>query len=181
MNDWNLTLEPQVWGLLPFKRLLDRDKTKEKVRANSEMLFIWYFADIRSDFLFLKEDERIEEIIKNISYFKKGWKPDKLVQDAITFYKEISETPTQRLYKQSLKAVQVVGNRLEKSEELLNELDARGNAVYKIRDITQGLKDVKIIVRDLREIEKEVIKEIKDNEGKSIGSKKYNMFEDGLI
>lgn len=181
MKDWKLTLDPQVWGLTPFKKLLDRDKTKDKVRANSEMLYIWYFTDIRSDFLFLGEKERTVEIIKNLSYFKEGWEPDNLVEDALKFYRKMSETPIQRLYKQALIAVQAVGDQLENSEKLLNTVDPRGNHVYKIRDITQGLRDVKTIVRDLKETEREVIKEIKDNEGKSKGSQKFNMFEQGLF
>lgn len=180
MNDWKLTLEPQVWGLLPFKKLLDRDKTKEKVRANAEMLFIWYFTDVRSDFLFMPEEERIVEIVKNIPELGEKWKPDAVVLAAIDFYRETSETVIQRLYRQSIKAAQDVGNYLEETEKLLHDVDNSGKPIYKVRDITSGLKDVKFIMRDLKEAEKEVIKEIKDNEGRSKGAQKFNMFEQGL-
>ena len=42
MKDWQLIVSEETWGLLPFKRILDRDKTKTKSRANAEMLYLYY-------------------------------------------------------------------------------------------------------------------------------------------
>jgi hypothetical protein len=95
-------------------------------------------------------------------------------------YKEYSVTVLQQLYKQSVKAAQEVGNYLENTRELLHERDNAGRPVIKVSDITRGLKDVKIIMKDLRAAEKEVIKETKDNEGRSKGSRQFNTFEEGL-
>lgn len=180
MKDWQLTLDEQVWGLKPFKVLLDRDKTKEKTVANAEMLFIWFFTDIKSDMLFLPEKERIEEIKKNIEGLPKDWEIDEAVQNAIDFYNKSSETIIQQLYKNSLKAAQAVGEYLANTEALLNERDSQDRPVYDIKKITNSLRDVKIIMRDLKEAEKEVIKERIDNEGRQKGSQTFNMFEDGI-
>lgn len=180
MHDWKLTLDETVWGLKPFKVILDRDDSKEKEIAHAEMLYIWFFSDIKSDYLFLPEKDREKEIIKNIDGLPKKWKPDKAIKDAIKYYKQMSETTIQRLYKNSVKAAQDVGEYLSHTESLLAERDAGGRPVYDIKKITNSLKDVKTIMQNLKEAEKEVIKEQKDNEGKSKGKQTFNLFEDGF-
>lgn len=180
MKDWVLTLDDQVWGLTPFKKLLDRDKTKDKKIANAEMVFIWFYSDIRSDFLFLSETERVTEIKRNLSALPKNWKPDKEVLEAVDFYKQMNETIIQTLYKNSVKAAQAVGDYLANTETLLNERNSSGNPIYDIKKITSGLRDVKMIMRDLKEAEKEVLKESTDNAGKQKGSQTFNIFEDGF-
>ena len=180
MEDWKLTLDPQVWGLAPFKVLLDRDKTKSKKIANAEMLFIWYYTDIKSDYLFISEDKRVEEIKKNLPVLPKAWKIDKEIQAAIDFYKKMSETIIQYLYKKAMKSAQDAADYLGDTAALLNEKDNAGRPIYKLKDITSGLKDIKIIMRDLKEAEREVIKEIEDSVGKSSGSQKFNMYEEGF-
>lgn len=180
MKNWVLTLDEEVWGLRPFKALLDRDKSKDKEIANSEMLFIWYYIDVKSNFLMLPEKEREEAIKKEIDGLPDDWKMDAKVKEAIEFYKKYSETVLQFLYKKAVKAANDVGDYLEKTNVLLNERDRTDKPIYKIKDITNGLKDVKIIMKNLKEAEKEVIKEAEDNEGKTKGSKKYNTFEEGL-
>lgn len=180
MVDWKLTLDPQVWGLTPFRVLLERDKTKDKVVANAEMLFIWFYTDIKSDYLFLGEKERAEEIKKNIHALPKDWKIDKEIEDAIAFYKKSSETIIQYLYKKAMRSAQDAADYMGETASLLRQLDNSGKPIYRIRDITGGLKDVKIIMRDLKEAEREVIKETEDNVGKSSGSQKFNLFEGGF-
>lgn len=178
MKNWVLTLDEEVWGLRPFKALLDRDKTKDKVLANSEMLFIWYYTDIKSNFLMLPKGERVEAIKKEIEGLPEKWTIDDKVEEALEFYKSNSETVVQQLYKQAVKAANDVGDFLEKTNVLLNERDKADKPIYKIKDITSGLKDVKIIMKNLKEAEKEVIKETEDNEGRTKGSRKFNTFED---
>lgn len=180
MTDWKLTLDEAVWGLTPFKTLLDRDKTKEKVIANGEMLFIWYYTDIKSDFLFLPEKERVKEIKSNIGALPDKWKPDKAVMTAIDFYRKMSETTIQYLYKKSQKSAQEVADYLSNTKVLLEDRDNSGRPIYKIGDITKAQKDISQIMKNLREAEKEVIKEAKDNEGKSKGQQQFNTFEGGL-
>lgn len=179
IEDWNLQVSEEAWGLLPFKKLLDRDKSKNKTRANAEMLFIWFFCDIKSNYLLMKEEDRIEELINDVNGLPKGWKVDKEIREAITFYLKF-ETVIERLYKQSLRAAFEVGNYLDDTKALLRERDNSGRIITKMADITRGLKDVKIIIKELKATEQEVLKEQKDNLDKSKGAKKFNIFEDGL-
>lgn len=180
MKDWVLTVDEEVWGLRPFKKILERDKSKEKELANAEVLFIWYWCDVKSDYLLMKESDRLKELIKDIPALPKNWKKDKVIDEAIELYKKLSRTILQDLYIKALKSAQDVGDYLQNTKALLYERDKADRPVTKIADITRGLKDVKIIMKDLKLAEKEVIKEIEDNEGRQKGSKSFATFEDGL-
>ncbi|MBV1929638.1 MAG: hypothetical protein KUG81_09030 [Gammaproteobacteria bacterium] len=179
MKDWVLTVSEEAWGLAPFNAILKRDKTKNKDRANAEMLFIWYFCDIKSSYLLMSVDDREKEILNDIIGLPKGWKIDKVIQAAIDFYIKF-DTVIEHLYKQSLQSAYAIGDYLGHTKALLAERDASGKPVTKVADITRGLKDVKTIIKELKETEKEVIKEQLDNVGKQKGSKKFSLFEDGL-
>lgn len=179
MKDWNLTVSEEAWGLGPFNKILKRDKTKNKDRANAEMLFIWFFCDIKSNYLLMSPKDREEELKKDIVGLPKNWKKDKVVDDAIAFYLKF-DTVIERLYKQSLQSAYSVGNYLANTDALLAERDNRGMPTIKVADITRGLKDIKVIIKELKNTEKEVIKEQEDNDNKTKGSKKFSLFEDGL-
>lgn len=179
MKGWNLTVSEEAWGLAPFNALLKRDKSKNKDRANAEMLFIWFYCDTKSSYLLLGDKEKEEEIKKDIIGLPPKWKKDALIDTAIAFYLGF-DTVIEHLYKQSLQSAYAVGNYLGHTAELLAERDAQGKVITKVADITRGLKDIKIIIKELKATEKEVIKEQEDNVGKTKGSKKFSMFEDGL-
>lgn len=180
MKEWQLTVSEEAWGLLPFKKILTRDKTKEKEIALAEMLFIWYYSDIRSDYLSMEKEDRVKEIIKDVDGLPKGWEPDEVIWNAVEFYQK-HETVIQYLYRKAIEASHAVGEYLGESKQLLEDRDSNDRPIYKTADITRGLKDIKIIMKDLREAEKEVIKEQEDNSGKKKGSRSFNTFEDGLI
>ena len=66
-EDWTLHIEEEVWSLLPFKKILKKDKTRSKELALKEMAFIYFYTDIKSDYLIITNDKiREEEIKKDI-------------------------------------------------------------------------------------------------------------------
>jgi hypothetical protein len=180
VKDWELTIKEEVYGLSPFRKLIDRDKTKDKQLALKELLFIYFFSDIKSDYNYImSEDHKVEEIKKDINLPSK-WKIDKDIEKAIELYKERSQTVIQKLYTQSLKSVSEIGNYLENTKELLEERDERGKPVFDISKITIAVQKVPKLMSDLKDAYKEVVKEIEDTENKKKGSQSYNIFEDGL-
>ena len=180
MKDWNLHVDEYAWGISAFKKLLDRDKSKNKETAIKELTFVYFFCDIKSNYQYItNEDERIEEIRKDIG-LPKSWKYDAAVKEAVRVYLERSQTVIEKLYMQSLKAAQDVGNYLEHTEELLAERDGNGKVVTDIAKITGSLEKVPKIMAMLKAAYKEVVQEQKDNQGKQKGSKEFNTFEDGF-
>jgi len=179
LKNWQLSVSEETWGLSPFKTLLDRDKSKEKEVALAELMYIYHFCDIRSDYNSMSEENRKKELRKDISGLPKNWKVDKSVQIAIDFYNS-HETIIQRLYKQTSKAAGDVGDYLENTRELLDERDLQGKIVTDINKITQSIQRIPKLMADLKSAYKEVVKEQEDLNNKKKGSKSFNTFEDGL-
>lgn len=180
MRDYALTISPEVWGLLPFKAILKRDKSRNKEQAFKEMLFVYYYSDLRSDYLHILDDSiRTKEIVKDIG-LDKNFKIDKVIQEAIYFYQERSLTVTERLYKSALKSANDVAKYLENTDVLLSERTNSGGTVTKINDITAAQKQLPDIMRNLRATYKEVLAEKNDTDGKMKGSKKLGLYEMGL-
>lgn len=178
--DWNLQVSEEAWGIPIFKKILDRDKSKNKDVAFQELLFVYFFTDLRSDYIaIINEDERKEVIKKDIG-LPKTWKEDKLIFEAIDFYISKSETVISKLYRASIKAADDISVYLNKTDQLLSERDKYGKPVYQLSAITTGLKSIKSIMQDLKLAYAEVIAESNELAGKKKGAQEFNTFEDGL-
>ena len=179
LRDYVLTVEDNMWGLIPFKKILKRDKSRDKDRALKEMLFIYYYSDIKSDYLIIESKFRIEEIKKDIG-LPEDWKIDSVLQEAIDFYEERSLTVVGKLYKNALAAANDISEYLTKTKELLEERDERGKPVTTLTTIVGGISKIKTVMQDLKAAEKELIKERIETEGKMKGKQSMGMFELGL-
>ena len=179
LKDSVLTVEDQIWGLEPFKKILKRDKSRNKDLALKEMLFIYYYTDIKSDYLIIDIKLRKEEIIKDIQ-LPDNWKIDSIMQDAINFYEERSLTVIGKLYKNALLAANDISEYLTKTKELLEERDDRNKPVTTLTTIVGGISKIKVVMQDLKAAEKELIKEKIETEGRMKGQQQMGMFESGL-
>lgn len=176
MRNWSLIISEETWGLLPFSKILKRDKSKEKEKAMKEMLFIYFYCDIRSDYLTMEEIDRLKEIKHDIG-LPEDWVIDKVIQEGIDLYVK-HDSVLEKLYRQTLKAVTAVGNYLENAEVLLAERDKQDKPVNDISKITTAIQKVPKLMSDLKSAYKEVVKEKEDLENKKKGSKAFNVFEE---
>lgn len=180
MKDYNLQVSDEAWGLLPFKAILKKDKNRNKETAFKEMLFIYHYIDIRSDYMYIVDNNiRYQEIKKDIG-LPDDWKIDNIVKEAIEFYSKMSITPTAKLYKSALKAADDIAKYLEMTDILLAERTDKGSVVTPLSTVTASLKAVPVIMKDLKSAYKELIAEQKELEGRTKGSKTLGLFEDGL-
>ncbi len=178
-NDYTLSVREEVWGISVFKKILKRDKSRTKELALKEMLFIYYYCDIKSDYMIVKEEYRVEEIIKDIE-LPSNWKIDSVMQEAIDFYRLRSVTILGKLCMNAMKAANDISEYLSHTDVLLNERNEKGTPVYTLAGIMGGLDKMKKVMLDLKTAEKEIIKEQFDTENQMKGSKAMGMFENGL-
>ena len=179
-GNYSVTYSPLLLTLSPFKKIIDRDKTKGKEIAIKELSFIAFFADIRSDYMYIVSDEeRAAELVKDLE-LPKDWKVDNIIKQAIEFYTSRSTTVNSSIYKSACKAAIDISNYLNKTDVLLDERDENGKVVTDISKITSALEKVPKIMANLNSAHTELIKEQKITEGRTKGSKTFNMFEDGL-
>ena len=180
IKDYNLYVTEEAYGLLPFKAILKRDKGRHKEMAFKEMLFIYYYSDIRSDYMYLvSEKERSKEIIKDIG-LPVDWKIDEVMKEAIEFYESRSLSVIGKLYKSALKSANDTSDYLLKTDELLNERNANGSTVTTLPMITAAQKLLPSIMMNLKAAHKEVLAEQKELEGRIKGSRTMGLFEEGL-
>ena len=179
-GNYSVIYSPLLLTLSPFKKIIDRDKTKGKETAIKELSFIAFFADIRSDYMYIVSDEeRAAELVKDLE-LPKDWKVDNTIKQAIEFYTSRSTTVNSSIYKSACKAAIDISNYLNKTDVLLDERDENGKVVTDISKITSALEKVPKIMANLNSAHTELIKEQKITEGRTKGSKTFNTLEDGL-
>jgi hypothetical protein len=179
MKEGVLQVADEAWGILPFKAILKKDKSRTKEIAFKEMLFIYFYVDIRSDYVYLTNDkEREKEIIKDIG-LPEDWSIDKVVQDAINFYKKFI-TVIQKLYIDALKSVGDMSDYLRMTDDLLRERTNNGGTVTTLPMIVTAQEKIPKIMQNLKAAYKEVLAEQKEMEGRTKGSRTMGLFEEGL-
>lgn len=179
LKDWTLVVSEEAWGLSAFKKLWDRDKTKDKTVAHAELLFVWYWCDVKSDYATMGVETRLQELTKDVSGLPDNWEKDEAIDGAIELYRKF-ETITEKLYRQSYASATAIGDYLENTKALLAERDAGGKPVTDISKITTANGRMPKLMADLKAAYKEVVKEQIDNENKKKGSQSFNLFEDGF-
>lgn len=180
MENWDLRVKDEAWSLLPFKKLLDRDKSKEKEISLKEMAFIYHYSDIKSDYGIIADLELRKEEIKRDVGLPEDWDIDSDVEVAIELYRNYSKTIITKLYEDAMVSANAIGSYLRNTDALLKERDANEKPVTTIQTIVGALNNVNKLIKELKILEKEIVKEEKIVEDRMKGSQVMSMFEEGL-
>jgi len=177
-DTYDVEISPEALLLEPFRAIARKNKNKE--RTKKELAFIFFYADIKSDYMYItNEEERAEEIRKDLK-LPDNWKMNDVIKNAINFYKERSTTINMALYLGACKAATDINNYLKNTDALLNERDKHGKPVVDISKIVNALSKIPEIMKNLNRAHQELITEKQMLEGRTKGSKTLSMFEDGL-
>lgn len=173
---YEVRIAPEALVLKPFKKLWDRDKSKDKSKAMSDFAFLYFFCDPRSDYQYIKDDDnRLEEIRKGLG-MADNWKPDNAVKDAIEFYKSFDTTSTILL--------RVARDGVYKVQKILNsikEADIEDDTKKKlsiVKEYLGGLKEIPKVAAMIDDAEKAINAE--EEYGEARGQVEKAMFDDGL-
>lgn len=171
---YKVTIAPEALALAPFKRLWNRDKTSNKNKAISEISFIYFMADPRSDYQYIIDEESRKTSIKEGEGLPSDWEPDNLVLEAMEFYKTFK--PASALLLEDTRVA------VDKLRTLLREIDLgavddKGKPIYTLNTITATIKQIPSLVKDLNEAETAIAKEIAQS-NKVRGAQEKSMYED---
>jgi hypothetical protein len=174
---WEVVVAPQVYAIAEFKAVLKKDKSKDKSIALKEMSFIYFYCDIKSDYM-IKTDlkERVEEIKKDLE-LPATWKPDKVVEEAIEFYQGF-KTMVATLYEGAIIAAGAVNDVFKDSKKYIEESD---DPIKAAQNVLASVAKVPGVMRDLNTAHQELVKEQKLLEGRFKGSREMSVFEEGLL
>ena len=173
---YKLNISEEALLLKPFKEIWQRDKSKNKDKALQVLGSVYFISDPRSDYQYLVDEEERSKAIKEGEGIDSKWKPDKVVLDAITFYKSFK--PTSALLLEDTRFA------VDKLRKLLREIDLtkvddKGKPIYTLNTITATIKQVPSLVKDLDDAEKAIAKESMVA-GKMRGQGEKTIMEDGL-
>ncbi len=171
---YNLTIDPMLLTLKPFRNLWERDTSDKKEKAIQEIAYIYFMEDPRSDYQYIIDREEREAQIKEGEGLKKSWKPDKQVLSAMNLYASF-KTPAALLLEDTRMAVDKLRQLLRNID--LNEVDDKGRPIYTLNTITSTIKQIPGLIKDLDEAERVLAKEIAQSD-KVRGAQEKSIYED---
>ena len=170
---YKVVISEEALILSPFKKIWDRDKSKSKDKAIMELGYIYFFCDPRSDYQYLVDETERSNAIKEGEGLPDKWQPDKVVQEAMTFYNSFK--PTSALLLEDTRTM-VDGYRAKLREVTK---DMSGLEIKDIKDLGAIIKQIPSLVKDLDEAEKALASEMKGS-GKMRGQGEKTIMEDSL-
>lgn len=164
-------IAPEARTIKQFKKIITRDKDRFKKRALSELAFIYFYADTKSEFNknFVDEDSRAIEIKASLDDLEDGWKIDKDIRDAIDLYIKMNTTVATR-------ALEFQRKNIDALLTNINTLSASADA----NDLSKVAKislDVPAILESLKKIE-EIVKGEQATENRHKGNQDKALMED---
>lgn len=175
-ENYQITISEEALLLKPFSQIWKRDRSKNKEKALSELGYIYFFCDPRSDYQYItSEQQRQKEIIEGQGMDLK-WKPDKLVEEAMAFYCKFKSTSAY-LLEDTMYAIDKI--RTELREMNFKDTDDKGKPIYTLNTLTATIKMIPGLVKELQEAEKAINSEIFES-SKMRGQGEKTIFEDNL-
>ena len=171
---YKITISEEALLLKPFKAIWKRDKSLNKERALSELGFIYFFCDIRSDYQYIVDGEARMASIKEGEGMPEDWAPDSVVLEAMQFYSTFKSTSA-LLLEDTRYAVDKLRKLLREID--LTQTDDKGKPIYTLNTITATIKQVPSLVKDLDEAERSIAKEIAQSD-KVRGAQSKSIYED---
>lgn len=173
-DGYEIKVEPEALLLKPFKKIWNRDRSKDKNRAMQELGFIYFVCDPRSDYQYLVDLDTRMESVKQGEGLPNDWTPDQTVKEAMEFY--LSFKPTSALLLEDTRvAVDKLREHLKNMD--FNEVDDKGKPKYTLNTITSTIKQIPELIKGLDEAEKAVTSDIREM-SKARGNHEKAIMED---
>lgn len=173
---YKVSISEEAFALKPFKQIWNRDRTASKDKALTELGYIYFMVDPRSDYQYLVDDEERSKTIKEDQGLPANWQPDRVVKEAMEFYGKFK--PTAALLLEDTRYA------VEKLRRLLRDInlddkDDKGKPIYTLNTITATIKQIPGLVKDLDEAEKALASEMR-SQGRMRGQGEKTIMEDTL-
>jgi len=174
LNDkYELQIDPIAYNLVPFAKIWDRDKSINKKQALSELAYIYYMSDYKSDFFEISDkEERAEQIIQNLGY--KIDIEDKILLEAFDFYTSF-KSKLVLLLEDAYGAIDQIRDYFKTAN--LTEVDGNGKLVYDSTKLLNNISNLNKVVEGVKALEYQVRKE-QQSDQKIRGGRDKGAFED---
>ena len=176
-ENYQVSFEPELLLLRPFRKIHSLDRTKDKSKFVDFLAIIYFVYDPRSEFNFIvDEEDRLKEVCESNGFQVPKFNKDDL--ECIELYKKITSTTSSLLLQDTKVAIEKVRQFLRNVD--LTETDDRGKPLYTINAVTTAIKQIPQLAKDVTEAEKMVAKEIEEQGRARGGNENKKLFEDGI-
>ena len=165
---YEVRVAPEALTLKPFKKLWNRDKSKDKEKAMIELSFLYFYCDPRSDYQYIIDDEIRMDAVKEGQGLPENWKPDAAVKEAITFYRSFDTT--------SAVLLGAAAEAVDKVQKLIKDLEP--DNTKSLKEYLMALKLIPEVASMIQDAEKALNEEQEFGEAK--GAMEKTLFDDGL-
>lgn len=177
-DNYQITPTEEALLIAPIRKLYNSDKTKDKNKFFQLMSVLYFYADPRSSYNYITDDqERLREIVVQEG-LPKDFKIDKNLQEAIDIYKKHVITTSYLLLQDTRIAIDKLREFLRNIN--LEAVDDKGKPLYTISSVTQAIRQIPQLAKDIMEAERIVSKEIEE-QGRARGSGDKTLMDDGVI
>lgn len=176
----NYQIEPTQEALLikPIRELYNADRTKNKDKFLQQMSILYFYIDPRSSYSYITDDKtRMEEILSQEG-LPKDYKIDKKLQEAMDIYKKHMITTSYLLLQDTKVAIDKVREYLRDIDLTLT--DDKGKPLHTLSTVTQTIKQIPQLAKDIMEAERIVSKEIEEQAQARGGNDRNSLFEEGV-
>lgn len=174
---YKLNISEEALCIKAFRELFKRDRSKNKEKAIMELGFIYFYADPRSDYSFITDDEERKISIIEQEGLPSNWKPDEKVLRALEVYKFLTQTTSSLLLRDTRAAIEKARAFLLKMD--LSQEDDKGKPKYTINSFVSAVKDIPRLAKEFSEAEAAIVREIEEN-GRMRANKLKKVGEDGF-
>jgi len=152
------TFGPEVRTIEVFRKIIHKDKDRNKATALKEMAFIYFMTDPRSPYVESRRDidERILKV-KKVVGLPNDWTIDAAVEAGLKFYyEELKEDFDIQYLDASITAVAKTKDYLANVNYDLR--DVKGVPIYKPADVLKAVKDSGGVMESLKLLREKVLK-----------------------
>lgn len=175
-ENYKVVISPEALTLKPFKKLWERDKSIDKAKALSELSFIYFYSDPRSEYMiYMDEETRLEEIKKGEG-LRDTWAPDKQVLEAIELYKRLTVTTAAGLLEDARLSIEKIRKQLR--DMSFEEVDP-AKLPKALKDASDTLTRIPDLIEALQKAERALNSEILEN-SRMRGQGSKTIFEEGF-
>lgn len=168
---YKIVISEEAFALKVFRQIWNRDRTASKDKALMELGYVYFMVDPRSDYQYLVDKEERSKAIIEGEGLPANWKPDKLIEEAITFYDSMK--PPAALLLEDTRLM------VDKYRKKLRGMDFDELEVKDLKDMGALIKGIPDLVKALDEAEKAVSAEMR-NSGRMRGQGEKTIMEDSL-
>ena len=174
---YKVVISEEAFALKVFRQIWNRDRSVNKDKASMELGYIYFISDPRSDYQYIVDEEERSKAIIEGEGLPSNWKPDKVIVEAINFYKSLKSTSA--LLLEDTRAV-IDNVRKTLREFSFDDMEDK-DRVNAIKSVASTIATIPKLIKDLDEAERAVTSEMQNVTGKVRGQKEKSLLEDGIL